>query len=171
MNTIEPGANPPVDVLPFLWYLPGQWKRRAYRIRGNVDDIWKRARKMVDDRRARGDIRDSVIDTKLSEYEKDGGALSEYAFNNLFGEFLEAGADSTFALCACSSLTSSHGKYAADADYGVHQASTRSGQSAQGAGCRLRHTAFAALLRLWSSAIHQLHHQGSSPMAAHVSNC
>lgn len=62
---------------------------------------------MVDDRRARGDIRDAVIDMKLAEYEKDGWQLSQHAFNNLFGEFLEAGADSAFPLLAWSSLTHS----------------------------------------------------------------
>lgn len=35
-----------------------------------------------------------MIDLKLAEYEKSGWPMSQYAFNNLFGELLEAGADS-----------------------------------------------------------------------------
>jgi hypothetical protein len=55
---------------------------------------WATARKMVDDRRTRGDLRESLIDTKLDEYEKGEFPMSQQAFNNLFGELLEAGADS-----------------------------------------------------------------------------
>jgi hypothetical protein len=59
-----------------------------------MDSTWSRARKMVEDRRERGNIRDSMIDLKLAEYEKSGWPMSQYSFNNLFGELLEAGADS-----------------------------------------------------------------------------
>ncbi len=59
-----------------------------------MDSTWATARKMVDDRRAAGDVRDSIVDLKLAEYEKTGWPMSQYAFNNLFGELLEAGADS-----------------------------------------------------------------------------
>jgi hypothetical protein len=59
-----------------------------------MDSTWAKARRMVEERRESGDIRDSMIDLKLAEYEKDGWPMSQYAFNNLFGELLEAGADS-----------------------------------------------------------------------------
>lgn len=59
-----------------------------------MDSTWDKARGMVDERRLRGDIRNSIIDMKLAEYEKTGWVLSEHALNNLFGELLEAGADS-----------------------------------------------------------------------------
>lgn len=59
-----------------------------------MDVTWSSARKMVEDRRKDGDIRDSIIDMKLAEYEKKGWPMSQYSFNNLFGELLEAGADS-----------------------------------------------------------------------------
>ncbi|KAH7235367.1 cytochrome P450 [Fusarium tricinctum] len=50
---------------------------------------------MVDDRRARGDLRVCMINMKLEEYEKNGWPMSQHAFNNLFGELMEAGADTT----------------------------------------------------------------------------
>ena len=59
-----------------------------------MDTTWSKARQMVEDRRKDGDVRDAIIDQKLAEYEKSGWPMSQYAFNNLFGELLEAGADS-----------------------------------------------------------------------------
>lgn len=94
LEAIEPGANPPVDQVPWMWYLPGKWKKRAYHVRNLMDTTWSTARAMVDKRRADGDVRDSIIDMKLAEYDKSGWPMTQYAFNNLFGEFLEAGADS-----------------------------------------------------------------------------
>ena len=95
LEAIEPGANPPVDLIPWLWYIPGKWKKRAYRMRDYMDSIWTRARKMVDERRDRGDRRDCMIDMKLDEYNKNGWPMTEHAFNNMFGELMEAGADTT----------------------------------------------------------------------------
>lgn len=60
-----------------------------------MDSLWGRARQLVDERRLRGDKRESMIDLKLDEYDKGGWALSQHAFNNLFGELMEAGADTT----------------------------------------------------------------------------
>jgi hypothetical protein len=97
LDAIEPGANPPVEQLPWLWYLPGAWKKRAYHVRSLMDTTWSKARQMVEDRRGRGDVRDSMIDLKLAEYEKSGWPMSQYSFNNLGGEMLEAGADSEFS--------------------------------------------------------------------------
>lgn len=61
-----------------------------------MDSLWSRARKKVDDRRARGDVRDSIIDLKLGEYNTNGWTMSQHSFNTMFGELLEAGADSKF---------------------------------------------------------------------------
>lgn len=60
-----------------------------------MDDMWDKARAIVDERRARGDKRSSFIDEKIDEYSTKGWPLSTHAFNNLFGELLEAGADTT----------------------------------------------------------------------------
>lgn len=86
-----------MEQLPWLWYLPGAWKKRAYHVRSLMDTTWSKARQMVEERRSRGDVRDSMIDLKLAEYEKSGWPMSQYSFNNLGGEMLEAGADSEFS--------------------------------------------------------------------------
>jgi hypothetical protein len=83
-------------VFSILWYLPGKWKTRAYETRSLMDRLWSQARKKVDDRRARGDARDSIIDLKLDEYNTNGWKMSQHSFNTMFGELLEAGADSKF---------------------------------------------------------------------------
>jgi cytochrome P450 len=95
LKTQEPGANPPIDEFPFLKYFPGAWKSRANKCRDMMDDMWDKARAIVDERRTRGDKRDCFIDEKLDEYNEKGSPLSTHAFNNLFGELLEAGADTT----------------------------------------------------------------------------
>ncbi|KAK6067266.1 cytochrome P450 2D18 [Seiridium cupressi] len=93
----EPGANPPIDEFPMLKYLPGHWKRRAKKCRKMMDTMWDEAREEVDGRRATGIRRDCFIDAKLDEYEKKGWPewMTQHAFNNLWGELLEAGADTT----------------------------------------------------------------------------
>ncbi|CAM1509767.1 Fc.00g001020.m01.CDS01 [Cosmosporella sp. VM-42] len=93
----EPGANPPIDEFPLLKYLPGYWKKRADKCRKLMDDMWDEARKEVDERRSKGIKRDCFIDAKMDEYEEKGWPswMTTHAFNNLWGELLEAGADTT----------------------------------------------------------------------------
>lgn len=60
-----------------------------------MDKMWDETRAEVDERRRRGIHRDCFIDEKLDEYTAKGWPMSQHAFNNLFGELLEAGADTT----------------------------------------------------------------------------
>ncbi len=60
-----------------------------------MDATWGHARQLVDKRRERGDKRDCIIDMKLDEYNKSGWPMSDHTFNFLFGELMEAGADTT----------------------------------------------------------------------------
>ncbi|KAL4810336.1 cytochrome P450 [Aspergillus unguis] len=97
---MEPGANPPVDEFKFLRYIPAfmaHWKRRGVDAGQTMDRVWGTARRLVDERRAKGIRRDCVIDNVLDEYEKKGWPLTQHGFNNLMGEFLEGGADTTTA--------------------------------------------------------------------------
>jgi cytochrome P450 len=64
-------------------------------MRDKMDTNWGKARKMVDERRVRDDKRECMIDMKLEEYNKNGWPMSQHAFNNLFGELMESGADTT----------------------------------------------------------------------------
>ena len=92
---LEPGANPRIEEFPPLWYMPGLWKNRMKEVKRLRSSLWGRARQIVDDRRTRGDKRDCLIDEKLDEMKQTAWPLPEFAFNNLFGKVVEAGADTT----------------------------------------------------------------------------
>lgn len=97
---MEPGANPPVDEYPILQLIPPSmafWKRRALAAGKVMDDVWGKARQIVDERRARGDKRQCVADNLIDEYNKKGWPMTQHGFNNLIGELVEGGADTTAA--------------------------------------------------------------------------
>ncbi|KAK4150414.1 putative cytochrome P450 oxidoreductase [Chaetomidium leptoderma] len=95
---MEPGANPPVDEFPFLRYIPKQfafWKRRAGEAGDTMDAVWAKARRLVDERRAKGDRRECILDNILDQYQKKESPFDAHALNNLLGEMIEGGADTT----------------------------------------------------------------------------
>jgi cytochrome P450 len=95
-EVLEPGANPPSEELPLLWYAPGHWRKRMIETKRLRSNLWNKARSIVDARRAKGEKRDCLIDEKLDEKVKtDNWPFPEFAFNNLMGELIEAGADTT----------------------------------------------------------------------------
>ncbi|KAJ0269254.1 hypothetical protein COL940_012615 [Colletotrichum noveboracense] len=100
--SMEPGANPPVDVFTFLRHIPASlayWKRRAIDAGQTMDETWSTARRLVEERRAHGEKRNCIIDGLLDEYEQKGwpASISQHAFTNLMGEIIEGGADTTAA--------------------------------------------------------------------------
>ncbi|KKA22700.1 Cytochrome P450 oxidoreductase [Rasamsonia emersonii CBS 393.64] len=99
-EAMEAGANPPVDEYPILKLIPKRfayWKRRALAAGVVFDTIWGKARQIVEERRAKGDKRECIIDRLLDEYNKKGWPMSQHAFNNLVGEVVEGAADTTAA--------------------------------------------------------------------------
>ncbi|KAF4813759.1 Cytochrome P450 monooxygenase yanC [Colletotrichum siamense] len=101
-SSMEPGANPPVDVFTFLRHIPASfahWKRRAIDAGKTMDETWSTARRLVEERRAHGEKRNCIIDGLLDEYEQKGwpASISQHAFTNLMGEIIEGGADTTAA--------------------------------------------------------------------------
>ncbi|KAJ5910349.1 hypothetical protein N7504_004992 [Penicillium tannophilum] len=94
-EVLEPGANPPIEGFSALWYMPGKWRNRMKHVKYARNKLWTEARRIVDRRRAKGDKRDCLIDEKLDERAGEDWAYPEFAFNNLFGELVEAGADTT----------------------------------------------------------------------------
>lgn len=97
---MEPGANPPVDEYTFLRFIPEKfapWKKRAMRAGDTMDEVWTRARQIIEERRQKGEKRDCIADRLLDEYTETGFPMSQHAFNNLIGELVEGGADTTAA--------------------------------------------------------------------------
>jgi len=95
---LEPGANPPVDEYPFLKLIPERmafWKKRAKTAGRSMHAIWTKARRLVDERRAMGDRRISLADKLLDEYNEKGFPMSQHALDQLFGELVEGGAETT----------------------------------------------------------------------------
>jgi cytochrome P450 len=62
-----------------------------------MDSVWTRARNIIEKRRAEGDKRDCIADDLLDRYNATGFPMSQHAFNNLIGELVEGGADTTSA--------------------------------------------------------------------------
>ncbi|TVY37467.1 Cytochrome P450 monooxygenase [Lachnellula occidentalis] len=97
-EALEPGANPPVDEYPFLKLIPERfafWKRRAYNAGNAMHDIWTKARVLVEERRALGDHRVSLADKLMDEYKEKGMPMTQHALDQLFGELVEGGAETT----------------------------------------------------------------------------
>ena len=100
-SAMGPGANPPVDVFPILKLWPtflAPWKQRAYRVNTKMDETWGRTLNAVRKRRAAGDRRDCMADSLLDEVERNPDyILGEHSIQNLLGEMIEGGADTTTA--------------------------------------------------------------------------
>ncbi|TVY33893.1 Cytochrome P450 monooxygenase [Lachnellula occidentalis] len=97
-EAMEPGANPPVDEFKFLRHIPAWmvfWKRRALSAEKSMTSTWVKARGIVDQRRAEGDHRASIADTVLDDYEKNGFPMTQHSVNNMLGELVQGGADTT----------------------------------------------------------------------------
>ena len=98
-EAMEPGANPPVDVFPILKLIPTRfapWKRRALEAGRVMDEAWGGSLDAVRARRAIGEKRDCVADKILDDYEaKEGEILPEHKLQNMLGEMVEGGSDTT----------------------------------------------------------------------------
>lgn len=71
------------------------WKKRLQATFAESDELWARARGVVNERRSSGDKRNSIADNLLDEYEQAGWPMSQYDFDHVLGEMVEGGADTT----------------------------------------------------------------------------
>lgn len=97
---ITPGAYPPVDQFPFLKYLPdilSPWRIRAQQLKTRVDSFWGDARRRLDERRRRGDIRDCIADSILDGNHPTDVPFTDRNFNDFLGFLVAAGSDTTSA--------------------------------------------------------------------------
>jgi cytochrome P450 len=95
---ITPGTYPPVDQFPFLKYLPdivSPWRPRAKQLKQRVDYFWADARRRLDDRRRKGDKRDSIADSLLDGATSFDVPLTDRQFNDYLGFLVAAGSDTT----------------------------------------------------------------------------
>lgn len=95
---ITPGAYPPVDQFPILKYLPdivSPWRPRAKQLKERIESFWADARRRLDERRGKGDKRDSIADTLLDGTMSFEAPLTDRQFNDYLGFLIAAGSDTT----------------------------------------------------------------------------
>lgn len=95
---ITPGAYPPTDQFPFLKYLPDRlspWRIRAEQLRQRVDSFWGDAKRRLDERRRKGDKRDSIADNLLDGTQPIDIPLTDRQFNDFLGFLVAAASDTT----------------------------------------------------------------------------
>ncbi|KAH8654828.1 cytochrome P450 [Ilyonectria robusta] len=96
-ESLEPGANPPVDEFPFLKYLPdflSPWRSRAKRSYEAMDLTWAKARELLDKRRSTGERRVCIADKVLDD-PKQLVMMTDMQLNHFLGVLVEGGADTT----------------------------------------------------------------------------
>ncbi|KAJ6011550.1 cytochrome P450 [Penicillium sp. IBT 35674x] len=96
-ESLEPGANPPVDEFPFLKYLPSiisPWRQRAVKSYTAMDNTWAAARVYCDKRRSQGERRICIADRLLDD-PKQAGKMTDNQINHFLGVLVEGGADTT----------------------------------------------------------------------------
>ncbi len=118
LESIEPGANPPVDEFPIFKYLPDSmspWRVRARRAFTAMDVIWNKAREITDNRRATGERRVCIADTVLDD-PKVSDKMSNNQVTHFLGILVEGGADTTsssiLTMIACLARHPEHQKTA-----------------------------------------------------------
>lgn len=110
MYILEPSNTPPVDIFPFLAYVPSfmaGWKRRATRVRKGMYDIYFRtleaAKRRVDDGEDRFNTLFSQLLRQREAGDKAGFSDSQLAF--MGGGLLDGAVDTTLSsfesLLAC----------------------------------------------------------------------
>ncbi|KAF6790296.1 cytochrome P450 2D18 [Colletotrichum sojae] len=97
-KALEPGSYLPVEQFPFLKLIPDRWcasRKRAKDFYDEMTGIWNEARERVEQRRARGERRESLIDRLLDEKVKLDEPLTYPQFNNYLGGLQMGAADTT----------------------------------------------------------------------------
>jgi hypothetical protein len=64
-----------------------------------MHEIWTEVRRRVDERSILGDYRNSLADRLLDEYAEKGCPMTKHAVDQLFGELVEGGAETTWCPC------------------------------------------------------------------------
>lgn len=94
----EPGATPPIDIFPFLAWLPeslfNNWKSRAREVAQTMDKVYGPLVDRVLKRRESGsEFRESYLDMVLDQQEKL--QLTRHEIDLMVGNLLEGGSDTT----------------------------------------------------------------------------
>jgi cytochrome P450 len=98
-KVMETGNTPPVDIYPFLHYVPerflGNWRSRASVVRDEMNSLYRAQVERVISRREASIVKDSFMDTVLNQNAKLGYTKHQLSF--LGGVLMEGGSDTTSA--------------------------------------------------------------------------
>jgi cytochrome P450 len=97
------GATPPVDIFPFLQYVPqsvfGNWRDRVKRVHDEMHMLYDNLREAVIERRTvKGKSANSILDRLLNDQEKEG--LTEHQITLLAGVTTKGGSDTSASVLA-----------------------------------------------------------------------
>lgn len=99
-KVMEPGNTPPVDVFPFLKWVPeqllGNWRSRAQDVSSEMNKLYDAWIQHCIDRRQKSGSMDCFVDRLLDHEEKNG--LDRHAQNFLCGTLMEGGSDTTSSI-------------------------------------------------------------------------
>ncbi|QKX58383.1 uncharacterized protein TRUGW13939_05505 [Talaromyces rugulosus] len=97
---MEPGATPPVDIYPFLHYVPqrifGNWITRSKNVGDEMNGLYASVLDRVKERRKLKGRRESLMDSLLDQAEKVN--LNRHQLYFLGGVLMEGGSDTTSSL-------------------------------------------------------------------------
>jgi cytochrome P450 len=99
-KVMEPGNTPPLDIFPFLKYVPerflGMWRSRAQDVNKEMNELYSEWVEYVIERRKNSGSLDCFLDRVLDQGEKAG--LNKHGLYFLMGTVMEGGSDTTSAL-------------------------------------------------------------------------
>ncbi|KAH7412293.1 putative cytochrome P450 [Phaeosphaeria sp. MPI-PUGE-AT-0046c] len=99
-KVMEPGSTPPVDIFPFLKWVPeqflGMWRTRAKEVSNEMNELYNTWHQYVIDRRMTSGSRDCFLDRLLDQEEKLD--LDRHALYFLCGTLMEGGSDTTSSI-------------------------------------------------------------------------
>ena len=99
-KVMETGATPPVDILPFLKYIPecvfGNWKTRSRNVGKAMDALYGKIVSRVMERRLKVGSVDSFLDGVLDQQDKL--QLNRNEVNFLCGVLIEGGSDTSSSI-------------------------------------------------------------------------
>jgi cytochrome P450 len=97
---MEPGNTPPVDIFPFLHWIPeswlGSWVSRSKNVGAEMNGLYSGMLELVKNRRKEGTNKGSFMDVVLDQNEKLG--LSNHELYFLGGTMMEGGSDTTSSI-------------------------------------------------------------------------
>lgn len=101
-KVMEPGNAPPVDVFPFLKYLPeklfGNWRSRAQNVSKEMNSLYDEWLNRVVDRRSTLGSRNCFLDRVLDQEDSGKLSLNRHAVYFLCGTLMEGGSDTTSSI-------------------------------------------------------------------------